>query len=64
MQAPCYRCEDRYLGCHSDCDRYKAFCREREEIRKARLKESEFTNYKCAHYGKLSHDKYIKNRGR
>ena len=23
--APCFKCEDRVLGCHSTCERYKAY---------------------------------------
>lgn len=23
--APCYRCENRAVGCHGDCERYKEF---------------------------------------
>ena len=23
--APCLGCADRHIGCHSDCERYKAF---------------------------------------
>ena len=23
---PCYKCEDRHVGCHSACERYKEFC--------------------------------------
>lgn len=25
--APCYKCENRKLGCHSDCDKYKEWAR-------------------------------------
>lgn len=35
-QSPCYKCEDRYVGCHGKCNKYADFrilvdeCRERE----------------------------------
>lgn len=25
--APCYKCENRKLGCHSDCDKYKEWAK-------------------------------------
>lgn len=31
---PCYECGDRAVGCHSRCDRYKAFEELRAEARK------------------------------
>ena len=30
---PCLRCEDRHLGCHSECERYKAMKAERQAIK-------------------------------
>ena len=30
MTAPCKDCPDRVLGCHSSCDKYKAFREERD----------------------------------
>ncbi len=26
--APCYQCPDRHVGCHSKCERYKAYAAE------------------------------------
>lgn len=28
MKAPCYKCPDRILGCHSDCQRYQEWSEE------------------------------------
>lgn len=25
MRSPCFGCKDRYMGCHSKCDRYAAY---------------------------------------
>lgn len=30
---PCYKCEDRHVGCHSTCEKYKEFCKECAVIR-------------------------------
>lgn len=39
MNAPCYGCTDRRVGCHAKCDKYQAYHAERvkvyEENRKA-----------------------------
>ena len=34
--APCKDCQDRYLGCHSNCDRYRKFLQENERIKELR----------------------------
>ena len=34
LESPCYKCEDRHVGCHSTCETYKEYCAECEEIRK------------------------------
>lgn len=39
MIAPCYHCPDRSPGCHSECERYRAYRAEHEEIRKKRAEE-------------------------
>ena len=39
MKCPCKGCEDRKLGCHGFCKRYKAFRDEREEISRKRYEE-------------------------
>lgn len=36
MEAPCYKCSDRKLGCHSTCDKYKEFKERIEDWHKKR----------------------------
>lgn len=52
IQSSCYNCKDRYVGCHSKCDRYKEFkikkAEENESIRKSKLIEGD-------HYAVLKH---------
>lgn len=31
MNAPCYNCEDRYVGCHSKCKNYISFRQAKDE---------------------------------
>lgn len=32
LQAPCYKCEDRVLGCHSTCEKYKLYKKENDAL--------------------------------
>jgi len=36
MINPCKDCTDRYIGCHSDCDKYKDWKSSLETIKKAK----------------------------
>lgn len=36
MNAPCKDCEKRANGCHSRCEKYIAYTKEREKIRESR----------------------------
>jgi hypothetical protein len=36
MNAPCKDCKDRVLGCHSKCEKYKAFSEENKKTYKKR----------------------------
>ena len=48
---PCRDCSDRvpptaeHKGCHSTCEKYKAFCKEREVIRKEWQDKNELRSY-------------------
>nr|DAI77800.1 MAG TPA: hypothetical protein [Caudoviricetes sp.] len=41
MTAPCKNCQDREVGCHSKCDRYAEYNRQREDIRQKRLHDAQ-----------------------
>lgn len=49
MKAPCKDCDERYAGCHSKCERYKAFdTANKERLDKKRRildAENDFTAY-------------------
>lgn len=36
-KAPCYKCEDRAVTCHSTCEKYKAFQEENQEAKVNRM---------------------------
>ena len=39
--SPCKDCGDRYLGCHSDCERYKSYKEENRERRMRKVNDLE-----------------------
>lgn len=41
MRNECYGCEKRHIGCHANCESYKAFCRERQRANEARRADHE-----------------------
>ena len=41
MTAPCYHCPDHRLGCHADCERYKAHRAECDAVIAKRRREHE-----------------------
>lgn len=43
--APCFKCEDRFVGCHSKCDKYKEFSGSRNVNRDVRLQEIDVDTY-------------------
>jgi hypothetical protein len=40
-KAPCKDCPNRHQGCHSECDKYIAFRKERDELNELKHKEKE-----------------------
>lgn len=38
-KGPCYECEDRSVGCHSKCEKYKQWAEERREVNAKITKE-------------------------
>ena len=44
VKAPCKGCQDRYLGCHADCPKYKEFKAESDAVRDARTQRQEAYN--------------------
>lgn len=65
--APCYKCETRYAGCHANCVKYMDFVQKREvELEKIRIvKTVERLNYNSrSHFPtRTIRQKNDKNRG-
>lgn len=63
MNAPCKDCPDRQVGCHSTCEKYITFAKEKREqnesIKKARHEESlYYTPHKRYIKEKIKQSKY------
>ena len=39
IKCPCYKCQRRFSGCHSNCEDYKTFREELDEINKKEAQE-------------------------
>lgn len=44
INSPCKNCENRYLGCHSECGKYTMFKRKRE-YESAIIRKKKYENY-------------------
>lgn len=44
-KVPCKDCQDRKVGCHSVCEKYKEFEKENAKVRDMRLKASILREY-------------------
>ncbi len=41
IKAPCLKCEDRYYGCHSACEKYQEFAKKKQELNAEILRQKE-----------------------
>ena len=58
MRPPCYNCQEREVGCHSRCDKYKEWTAQLEKSKESkrqeqRLRDLEF-NYKKDKHRRLT----------
>ena len=44
-QPPCYRCEERYHGCHGKCEKYAAFIEAKNADFKLRIASEDYGVY-------------------
>ena len=45
MMSPCKDCPDRFVGCHSKCERYQAYSDKVKGIRERRERDNDFIGY-------------------
>lgn len=41
IKSPCMKCEERYYGCHSKCDKYQEFAKKKRELNAEILRQKE-----------------------
>lgn len=51
-KAPCMNCEDRQLGCHSICQKYKDWKENLEKMKRGENTKKEFNNVYYPHHFK------------
>ena len=56
MQPPCKDCPDRFLGCHSTCEKYIAYDKYRKEMLAKRAEQNRLT------YGYLNSNRFNKKK--
>lgn len=44
-KVPCKNCKDRFVGCHSSCEKYKAFKEENEKFKAQVRRERDMFNF-------------------
>ena len=61
ISAPCLNCEDRHQTCHSSCNKYLEFKKqkeiEREHLNKIRQTETDWYEYKQYKYKKIKNSR-------
>ena len=64
-EIPCFKCTERYVGCHGKCDRYASYVSEKEEQKKKifQMKENNIAAIEHAIRGAKRAGKSIKNNG-
>lgn len=56
-KAPCKDCPDRQVGCHSTCEKYLAFRKERNELNEKTYKQKEVEYADYTRYMRASREK-------
>lgn len=56
-KSSCVNCQERYVGCHSVCDKYKEYRKKLDEfneaVRKSKNEDADYVTYKLNAAGKL-----------
>ena len=62
MDAPCHKCEERFIGCHDGCKRYLKFKGIFDEARKKMAEFHDATNYQVTQIEKNRRAAYTHRR--
>lgn len=44
LKSPCYKCEDRKIGCHGFCEKYKEYRKKYDDLNEKEKKSKMFTH--------------------
>ena len=58
----CKGCQDRYVGCHSVCEYYLEYAKERDEMRHKRMLDNQGRDARIIQTIKKQSEKYRRNR--
>jgi hypothetical protein len=61
MNAPCKDCSDRHQGCHCECEKYKVFRKERDELNALKHEANEKYYNRFARYNESLAKRYKEN---
>lgn len=57
IKVPCHNCEQRHIGCHSECEAYANYCKENAEkqalIYSKKAEEAEVCKYIASRMNKM-----------
>lgn len=63
MKSPCYKCQERHVNCHSECEKYKEYHAKNEE--RIALKKKAFDKEHDEHEFKVQqYQKHLKRTGK
>ena len=59
MISPCTVCEERFVGCHAECDAYKRWREDQDELKRRRNKAAA-RDSEMRIYNRQNSDRYLK----
>lgn len=62
MRAPCMNCQNRHLGCHGQCEAYKAFRAQRDAANAEKQKDASVLDYVIKNEERISRRMYMLRR--
>lgn len=63
MKQPCDRdCPDRKAGCGTNCEKWQAYVKERNEMYSERMKQRDFDDMTCENKSKNMHRSFARRR--
>jgi hypothetical protein len=61
MKVPCYKCLNRSVECHNNCEYYILYKKQLEDINKTKLRDNIANTYSAEKSNNRARESYIKN---